>query len=366
MLRSIKVWIFTPPLGQSGGIGSLYSYANSHYPENIEVKIVDTRGAYKHPIFSVIPLTGSITRLIFARLFKRVDLVHINIASNGSALRKIIIGLVSIFLTRTPTIFQVHGGKFVSFYSAQSEISKYIILKVLNSSERILLFGSISSASMKLIGIKSELITEMQMGVPNLLSKDSDELKSDTPNLANTYPIILYSGLLTELKGFPETIKALAFEAESKTKLIVAGSGDLRQWMGFAANLGLENRVAFVGQRSIEEIHSYLQVVDGLILASKFETLPVSVLECLSAGKVPIATMVGNLSEFLNSENAIIVKSPTESDIACAVMYLEKIYETPTFSNLKIQAKNLWSQKFDVSKTTLNLVSIWRENLFEE
>ena len=365
--RSLEVLVFTPPLDRSGGIGALFSYARPFFPQDINVKFIDTRGYAENPLWSIFPLTKAIFLLFKLRFQNRVDVIHLNLGAHGSAFRKIIIGTFTTKLLRIPTIFQIHASAFEVFFNTLPPFLKKYFLSILNGAYKILVLGSISKAMMENIGCKSHLLEIFQMGVPELsvqIKSSSREKPSNKATRKN--PIILFAGELGQRKGLPQTLESIASYKDDFPYLIVAGSGNVEIWQNFAESLNIGKRVSFVGLISYSAIHSYLNDIDALILPSQAEGLPVSVLECFSAGKIPIVTISGNLGDFLNSENSIIISKPTCEGISEAIQVFCNLYNLDQCFNMQYNAKRLWVEYFDASKTTIKLVKIWQSASIEE
>lgn len=79
-----------------------------------------------------------------------------------------------------------------------------------------------------------------------------------------------------------ETFKVLA-NTNDKSKLILLGSGAARdKYEGIAKNYGLTDRVIFAG--SIPNVNEYLSAIDIIFMPSRFEGLPLTLVEEQAAG----------------------------------------------------------------------------------
>jgi glycosyltransferase involved in cell wall biosynthesis len=359
--HSLKVLVFSPPLDKSGGIGALFSYAKPHFPQYVKVTFIDTRGYLKNPIWSIFTLVKALLILTRYKFHKEVDVVHLNLGARGSAFRKIIIGIFAIFLFHIPTVYQLHASNFETFFDKLNPVIRNILLKTLNSASLILVLGSASMNMLIRIGVRKELLKSFQMGVPDLLLNNTPEnLSSVAVGATRTSPVLLFAGELGERKGLPDILKSLAILKEEPLHLIATGSGDTLKWQQLCKYIGVSHRTAFPGLLSYENVHSYLRDVDALILASKAEGLPVSVLESLSAGKIVITTDAGNLTDFLNVDNSIKIES---TDVAGVTQSLEKfvaLFRQNQHTRLSQNARELWTKHFNVSLKTMDLVDIWK------
>lgn len=97
-------------------------------------------------------------------------------------------------------------------------------------------------------------------------------------------------------KDHPETELYLVGQvAESVRQLVV--SSDL-----------LDRKIFFVGEISYEAVAIQLQQANALLMFSRFENSPCSIIEALCCGLPVIATNVGGVSELVNSDNGMLIK----------------------------------------------------------
>jgi len=160
-------------------------------------------------------------------------------------------------------------------------------------------------------------------------------------------------GNLVPLKGHDLVIRALA--ALPDTSLIIAGGGallgDLER---LAKEVGVSERVRFLGavpQPALPEIYS---AADALVLASSHEGLPNVIMEAIACGTPVIATKVGGIPEILTSHEAgILLEERSDTAIAEAV----KALWTSLPDRSVTQAL---AQKFQWSETTAAQLKLFR------
>jgi glycosyltransferase involved in cell wall biosynthesis len=202
------------------------------------------------------------------------------------------------------------------------------------------------------------------MGCPDLYKLEKKELSELKSSMASRREaLLLFAGDLNLNKGLPfilNGVKNLKNQS-SIVRLIVAGNGDLNYWKSYVFKLGIHDRVALIGHVPKSAINSYLTTVDGLILASKLECMPVSIIECLSAGKIPITTLAGNLGDVIGNDSAVIMDNQSEESVTAALSRFLEILMQGRQEDVTKNSKAIWERDFDVVKTTRNLESKWRE-----
>ena len=103
------------------------------------------------------------------------------------------------------------------------------------------------------------------------------------------------AGRLDPVKDYPTLLSTMALLPQS-ARLVIAGSGpcerDLRQ---LSANLGLESRVRFLGFE--QNVLRWMQAADGFVLSSRWEGLPMVLLEAAACAVPIVATDVPGTRE---------------------------------------------------------------------
>lgn len=83
---------------------------------------------------------------------------------------------------------------------------------------------------------------------------------------------------------------------DPRIRLTVAGDGpDLPELRARCAALG--NRVAFAGEVRRDEVPTLLAAHDGLLMPSRYEGLPLSLIEAMGAGCVPVAARLAGVTD---------------------------------------------------------------------
>ena len=125
----------------------------------------------------------------------------------------------------------------------------------------------------------------------------------------------------TDFKDHALLLRAFArVPGEARLKLV--GDGDtLPAAKKLAEELGIRERVEFKGSRG--DVPEVLEQSDVFVLASKMETLPISILEAMRAGLPVIASDVGGVSEeVVDGETGLLVTSGSVEELSSALSRL--------------------------------------------
>ena len=110
-------------------------------------------------------------------------------------------------------------------------------------------------------------------------------------------------------------------EADHPASVIVvaAGAGPLLESARRrAAALGLDGRLHLLGHR--DDVGSLMAAADAFVLASRFEGLPVALMEATSAGLPVVATRVGGIPEALGGEASELLVPPQNPEALAAAL----------------------------------------------
>jgi len=120
-------------------------------------------------------------------------------------------------------------------------------------------------------------------------------------------PTLAFAGRLSAQKSL-----RIAFEAVASVDgvdLLVAGDGDERPALERdVAELGLAERVRFLGAQSRERVVELFAAADASVLSSSWENFPHTVVEALAVGTPVLATATGGVAEVVrDGENGLLV-----------------------------------------------------------
>ena len=134
-----------------------------------------------------------------------------------------------------------------------------------------------------------------------------------------------YLGRICRDKGMPELLDACMALKEQNIdfRLKMAGKEDSPEFIPkFQSSLG--DRFEYCGVVSGIEKSEFLKSLDVFALPSYYEGLPMSLLESMSFGVVPVCTNVGSVSEVVeNGKNGLFAGVHSSRDIAAQISKLD-------------------------------------------
>jgi glycosyltransferase involved in cell wall biosynthesis len=138
-------------------------------------------------------------------------------------------------------------------------------------------------------------------------------------------PTLVFAGRLTRQKTLEVGLAALARTAG--VRLLVAGDGPERSRLeSRAAELGLGERVRFLGPQPRDRVLELLHAADASLLSSAWENFPHAVVESFAAGTPVISTAVGGVAEAVrDGDNGLLVAAGGVAELAAA---MERFFAT--------------------------------------
>jgi glycosyltransferase involved in cell wall biosynthesis len=137
-------------------------------------------------------------------------------------------------------------------------------------------------------------------------------------------PVIGTVGNFTAKKDHASLLNAFAMVHDDRpdARLVLVGLGPLEtELRNQAAALGLADAVLFTGMR--DDVFELLPGFDLFVLSSRFEGLPIALLEAMASGVAPITTRVGGIPEVItDGRDGLLVEPGDPGALATALTKL--------------------------------------------
>lgn len=303
-------------LNHRGGIGAVIELYSKYFEQFKFVATYRQGSSLNKFIFYIESIFKILIRLIFDR---KIKIIHIHGASNGSFYRKFIIFLLAKYLFKKKIIYHIHGGGFAEFYKNSNMINKCMIKLFIEHTDLLI---CLSESWKKYYNNNFE--TKKIFIVPNIIDYPSISTIEKEENILT----FLFLGLVCDAKGIFDLVQVISTNKEiydGKIKLVIGGNGEVERLNKIIKDQQLEDLVEFVGWITHEEKATWFQKSDVYILPSYYEGLPISILEAMSYGKPIISTNVGGIPEIVIPEmNGILIKPGNLSNIEVAIDFFMK------------------------------------------
>ena len=172
---------------------------------------------------------------------------------------------------------------------------------------------------------------------------------------------ILFVGRLTKAKGVDVLLKAIGMLKEKyhkEIKAAIVGEGYLKgELKKLVIKLGIDKEVEFLGVR--KDIARIMKSAKIFVLPSRWEGLPLTILEAMSNRMSIIATKVGGIPEVIeNGKEGILVPPEDLEALARAVI---KLFEDRKLRvKLGINAYKKVKEKYSIEVYTKNILDLYK------
>jgi glycosyltransferase involved in cell wall biosynthesis len=160
--------------------------------------------------------------------------------------------------------------------------------------------------------------------LPNPLIEETENRNMET-SLKKEKGTVLFFGRLSVEKGVETLIEAMALVPEKR--LWIVGDGpDRNQLEKLVETLGLADRVVFFGSKYGEELESFRQRAQIIVIPSVwFENFPYVLIESLRSGAAVIASDLGGMAERIrHGENGFLFEAGNVSALASLLGSLDE------------------------------------------
>ena len=144
--------------------------------------------------------------------------------------------------------------------------------------------------------------------------------------------VLLHIGRFNEQKNHKGLLEAFVkiLKNHPDCCLNLIGDGELlEETMQYADSLGIREKVSFLGNRT--NVYPFLQEADLFLLPSKFEGMPMTIIEAMGTGLPVVASAVGGVPDMLtNRESGMLVSCEPEAlaDAVCALLESEQLRQS--------------------------------------
>jgi glycosyltransferase involved in cell wall biosynthesis len=165
-----------------------------------------------------------------------------------------------------------------------------------------------------------------------------------------------------------DTMKILEADSENAIALIIGGllTKDNPAYLQEDEELydqliqNKPNNVHFIGK--VNNVGDYLLNADAFLLPSLYEGLPISLLEAMSAGAVPVCTPVGGLLDIIKPNIGFLSKDlSTESYLAALKAFLHS--DNQTIEKLKANCKAVYQSEFSMESCAAKYNKLYHNNM---
>jgi glycosyltransferase involved in cell wall biosynthesis len=318
---------------------------------DIEAEFRATRGG-GHIAFAAFYLASFLMRMLVLRAAGRLDLVHINLSTAGSTLRKLQVARLCRWLG-VPYAIHLHGGSYPKFWKDDGSRLSRAILEMFNDAAIVLVLGEVWR---QFVTSRAPEAADRIVVVPNAAANPT------LPHTGGGDKVhILFLGRLNAAKGAPQLGEALYRMRDIPLwRATLAGDGSLEEARAKAGEMGLVDRVDLPGWVDGPGVAELIASADILVLPSFIENLPLSIIEGMASGLAVVATPVGAVEDIISDGNTGLLVQPGDVDSLTAA--LTRLVGDPALrAKLGAAAKAVHTERLELGAYARTMSRLWRD-----
>ncbi len=287
-----------------------------------------------------------------------IEIVHINIPFDTLGIIRDSLLVVISKLCRRKVLLHIHGGKSLMI-PAKNPLILFLVKIILSKSDKILVLSEIEKEV-----LKTNYFFDKAEVLLNAVDTSQIEFKGFVNNRENGYNekyVILYLARITESKGIDDVLDAFReLYLKKKFKFILCGSGDKAQELVSEFEKIMGSDFEFKGVVSGEEKLNIIAGADIFLLPSRHsEGLPMSLLETMAAGLVPVVTNEASMIKVVkDGVNGIVTRKYDGKYLS------EKLFDIMNapelLQSLSIEARKTIEMEYDTRDFVGNLDKIYQ------
>ena len=350
----MKVLITSPSLNEQENVSGISTMISNIIESRGCEYIHFTAGRKDHGKFDLEWLmTQAKLPFEFRRTISRTDpdVVHINTAFEPRAIIRDLVLAKSA--GRRPILLHVHGGRFV-MQDLPNKFLASLADNLLRSAACVVALSDIEAESIlrRSPGLRLTVL-------PNAVPAAS----FDTAEREWGEKTILYLGRVHESKGLNDIVDACRMLVAQgfKFRFDCYGSGPDQESFVQAMTAVLGDKLHFGGVVAGAKKISALHRSDVFLMPSKFEGLPLSMLEAMAAGCVPVVSDRGAIPSVVDDgHNGFLIEPGNLTQIVGKLKFLLSEGE-PGWSELRENARRTIEEGFDLPQYSQKLQAIYSD-----
>lgn len=344
----INILMVGPERKAKGGVATVVNnYYDSSLIKKVRLKYISTAIDGKK-IYKLLYGSFSYLKILYTLIFKRVDILHIHMASRNSFNRKsVIVNMAKMFNKKV--IIHLHGAEFDKFYNNEcTEMQKKKVNKIFNKADIIIALSEQWKEK-----ISNYCDTQVEVIYNSVVVPKENMYSNNSQN-------ITLLGRLEKRKGIFDLLDIVKDVVEEKPEInfLLGGDGSLEKIRDIISQNNIANNAKLLGWVDAGKKDNVLKQTLIYVLPSYDEGMPMSLLEAMSYGIPVIATDVGGIPRVIeNNVNGFLIKPGDKEDLKKCILKLIKNDEIR--ENISKKGYNTIKQTFSIEAHVEKLIFIY-------
>ena len=253
-----------------------------------------------------------------------------------------------------PALLHIHGGLFEDFLRSLSPLARRAAQFIARRASQVVVL----SADWR------DRLAPLLPGARLSVVENGICLPVEEPTRAPAdVPTILFLGDVAVAKGVEDLIEA-AGRLKQPFRLVLVGgdnpTGVSAQFKARAQQLGMADRVIFVGPVYGPAKYGYLRDADIFTLPSHAEAMPMSLLEAMAYGLAVVASRVGAIPSVIDPERTGLLVAPRDVDGLAAALD-RTLSDRALRERMGLAAQQVARERYSADRAAGELIELYRK-----
>jgi glycosyltransferase involved in cell wall biosynthesis len=262
--------------------------------------------------------------------FGRPDIIHVNVLTRLGA-----IALLYKWMTGTPYVITEHWTRYLPHMNNfRGFFRKAVTRIVVRQASAVMPVTDNLRKSMERHG----LMNRNYRIIPNVVDMKMFDIRDVDPERTkkSIIHVSCFEDRQKNISGMLRVFKRLAKERKDWACHLVGEGIHLEDLKTYAKVMNLEGKFAFFdGLKENEELAKLMAEADFQVMFSRFENLPVVILESFACGVPVLSTDVGGIREHINEDLGLLIPSEDEDKLLEKINYMLDNYQN--YNKIKIR-----------------------------
>jgi glycosyltransferase involved in cell wall biosynthesis len=277
---------------------------------------------------------------IIRKEFGRPGLVHVNVLT-----RLGVVALLYKWISGTPYVITEHWTRYLPHMdNFKGYLRKAATRLVVRKASAVLPVTD----NLRLAMERHGLVNKNYQIIPNVVDTKMFNINDEMPGSArkNFIHVSCFEDRQKNISGILRVLKRLSEQRTDWACHMVGEGIHLEKLVNYARELNLEgNFVFFHGLKENEALAGMMAEAGFQVMFSRFENLPVVILESYSCGVPVLSTDVGGIKEHLDDKLGLLIKSEDEDKLLEKINYMLDHYEDYDKKEIREYAINHFSKE---------------------
>jgi rhamnosyl/mannosyltransferase len=286
----------------------------------------------------------------------RPDLVHLHFPNPMGDLTYLLSS------TRAPLVISYHADiikqrRYLPLYQP-------VLQRLFRRAARIIAASAEYAGSSEFLRAYADRTAIIPYGIePAALNlSNGDDVAVEKLRSESDKPIVLFVGALRYYKGLDVLIRAMQ---RVEARAIIAGRGSAEELVKLAQELGVANRVAFVGEVDASRLRVLFHAADVVVLPSidRCEAFGIALLEGMACGKPIVSTDLPTGVRFVNRHEVTGLCVPPHDQEALAAALNRLLDDRELRTRLGQAGRRRVECEFDAARMVRQVLTVYSEVL---